>query len=171
MNNTLITSAVVLLVVLSGALFLSAKPEDKATGALTSPAIMSPWFSVGGLEEWETKADLTTSTTTVCAIQAPAATSTLSGGGINLVVSSTTASTVTIAKATTAFATTTLIRSASVSAGAQGAVLAASTTISALEQTNRTFAPNEWLVFSMTGGIGTFSPTGNCSAIFQRLAY
>lgn len=112
---------------------------------------------------------LTAATTTVCAIQSPAATSTLMGGGLLLTVSSTTASTVTIAKAANAFATTTLIREASVSANAQASILAASTTLSALEQTNRIFEPSYWLVFGMSGGTGTFSPTGVCTATFAEL--
>lgn len=131
----------------------------------------SPYFQVGGLTEWRAEADLATGTTTICAIQAPMATSTLVGGGLNLRVSSTTASTVTIAKATTAFATTTIIRQASVSANAQATILAASTTVNALAQTDSIFAPGEWLVFGMAGGTGTFSPAGACSAAFQQLAY
>lgn len=125
--------------------------------------------TVGGFKTNSVTKDLTTSTTTVCAIQSPSATSTLVGGGIRMTTSSTTASTVTIAKATTAFATTTLINSASVSANAQATVLAASTTVSSLEQTNRIFAPNTWLVFGMAGGTGTFSPVGSCSASFDQI--
>lgn len=107
---------------------------------------------------------LTQATTTVCAIQSPAATSTLVAGFIKEDVSSTTASTITIAKAASAFATTTLINTISVSANAATLGIAASTTLSALEQTNRTFAPNQWLVFGQSGGTGTFSPTGTCVA-------
>lgn len=103
-------------------------------------------------------------TTTVCAIQSPLATSTLIAGYIQENVSSSTASTVTIAKSSTAFATTTLINSVAVSANAQATILAASTTVSALEQTNRTFAPGQWLVFGQQGGVGTFSPSGVCGA-------
>lgn len=170
MKNTIIGIAVLAVI---GALALAFMPKaDVATvGALGSPAIMSPWYSVGGVTEWKTMAALNTATTTVCAIQAPAATSTLVGGGVNFTVSSTTATVVTLAKATTAFATTTLINSAAISANATAAILAASSTISALEQTNRTFAPNTYLVFGMQGGTGTFSPTGHCSAVFQQLAY
>lgn len=109
-------------------------------------------------------AALNTATTTVCAIQSPNATSTLISGYIQENVSSTTASTLTIAKASTAFATTTLINTVSVAAGASAVGIAASTTLSALEQTNRTFAPSQWIVVGQAGGTGTFSPTGVCGA-------
>lgn len=149
------------------------KVEDGkvSLGAISSPDIPSlylKWGAGNGVRRWPTAIAPTAATTTVCAIQAPAATSTLSSGGIILTVSSTTASTVTIAKSATAFATTTLIREASVSANAQATILAASTTESAIAQTNRIFAPNEWLVFSMAGGIGHFSPSGTCQATFEE---
>lgn len=125
--------------------------------------------TIGGFTVTSVSKDFTTATTTVCAIQSPNATSSLEGGGVRMTVSSTTASIVTIAKAATAFATTTLINSASVGANAQATLLAASTTLSSLEQTNRIFAPSTWLVVGMQGGTGTFSPTGSCSAIFHKI--
>jgi len=140
----------------------------ETVGALTGPDIPYPYFSFGGVRRFAgSTTSLTQATTTVCAIQSPAATSTLVGGGIRLQVSSTTASTVTIAKATTPYATTTLINSSSVSANAQATILAASTSVSALSQTDRTFAPNQYLVVGMAGGSGTFSPTGVCHATWE----
>ncbi len=115
-------------------------------------------------------ASLNQASTTVCALLPSAsATTTLVTGTVNLSVSSTTASTVTIAKSSTAFATTTLINSASVSANAQATVLAASTTINSSAQADAIFAPGQYLVVSLTGGTGTFSPTGTCSAVFQSV--
>lgn len=136
-----------------------------------SSVLSSSATTINGVKTtYKRSASLNQATTTVCALQSPTdATTTLQGGGLDLTVSSTTASTVTIAKASTAFATTTLINSVSYSANAQGAAIAASTTLSALEQTNRTFAPGTYLVFGMQGGTGTFSPTGVCSATFQSL--
>lgn len=145
---------------------LSVTGTTALTGALTSTgalAVTGETTLQGVLTRYQTQA-LDTATTTVCSLQSPSATSTLESGAITLDVSSTTASTITIAKAATAFATTTLIRSASVSANAQATIIAASTTLSALEQTNRIFGPSEWLVVGMAGGTGTFSPTGDCWA-------
>lgn len=118
----------------------------------------------GDTNSFEGNGALNTGTTTVCAIQAPNATSTLVNGYIQENTSSTTASTITVAKSSTAFATTTLINSVAVSANNQATILAASTTVSALEQTNRIFSPGQWLVFGQQGGTGTFSPTGVCGA-------
>lgn len=163
------------LVLAGGALgwaLASRTPEsttEKPVGALTSPDIPSPWLRWGGVRQRAAAlSTLNTSTTTICALQAPNATSTLLTGGLKLDTSSTTASTVTIAKGAHSNATTTLIREASVAANAKATVIAASTTLSALEQTNRTFAPNEWLVMSLTGGTGTFSPTGTCNAVWAE---
>lgn len=104
---------------------------------------------------------LTAATTTVCAIQSPAATSTLQFGSLKLTVGSTTAITVTLAKSSTAFATTTLLNSASIAAGAQGTVIA-STTESVNPDGLGVFSPSTWFVAGIAGGTGTFSPTGIC---------
>lgn len=141
---------------------------DPIVGAVTGPDFYGPYWAVNGTKQYFTTKGFTTATTTVCAIRSPInATSTLVNGVADFVVSSTTASTVTVAKATTAFATTTLINSVSVGAGAQATILFASTTLSALEQTNKTFAPGTYLVVGMAGGVGTFSPTGTCRAEFR----
>lgn len=168
--KTLAVALITSVIVTGGAvgLFGSAGHALPQLGSVTNPDIPSPYLSFGGVRRWAgSTTNLNQATTTVCAIQAPVATSTLVSGGIRFAVSSTTASTVTIAKATTAFATSTLLNTVSVGANAQATVLAASTTLSALEQTNRTFAPNEWLVVGMAGGVGTFSPSGLCEATWE----
>lgn len=142
--------------------------KDGTIGAVSGPELFSDFFSINGVKNEYRAGEPTTATTTVCALRAPTyATSTLISGVAQFDVSSTTASTVTVAKASTAFATTTLIRTESVGANAQVTFPLASTTVSALEQTNRTFAPGQYLVVGMAGGVGTFSPTGGCSAVFQ----
>lgn len=113
-------------------------------------------------------ASLKAATTTPCAIQAPAATSTLSATGIRLDVSSSTATVWDIAKASTAYATTTALGTAyTVSGGAQ-AFVQASTSPGA----NTVLAPSSWVVFGARQGItagdaGTgFVPSGTCFASF-----
>lgn len=141
----------------------SAEPTQ-LLGAVSSPDIMSPYFSVGGVVEWKAHTiTLTQASTTVCAIQSPAATSTLSSANILFSVSSTTASTVTLAQSTTPYATTTSLGSITLAANARGQALASTTGV--------VFSPNTYFVVSMTGGIGTFSPTGVCQASWQQLAY
>lgn len=108
-------------------------------------------------------AALNQATTTVCAIQGPNATTSTSAS-LLLSVSSTTASTVTIAVGATAFATTTFLTSQAVSANAQATVLAMATS-----STNWVVPPLNWVVFGMSGGVGTFSPTGVCQATFTVL--
>lgn len=185
MNKSLLTTiGVIIAVILS--IFAISRPaqvrevvEKVSAGAVSSPDILSPYFSFGGARFWATKVDFATATTTVCAVQSPAATSTLvrDASTVNFTTSSTTASTVTVAKATTAFATTTLIRTESVGANAQATFTMASTTSVAsaaawaLEQQNLTFAPNTWLVVSMAGGTGTFSPVGACSPVWKQANY
>lgn len=111
---------------------------------------------------------LNQATTTICASQSTfptAATSTLVGGSILLTVSSTTASTVVVAKASTAYATTTLLNSIAVAANAQTTLNFLSTTTGSTQ--NYVFGPTDYLVVSMQGGGGTFSPTGVCTAMWR----
>lgn len=165
MNKIITTSLIAVSLVLS-ILAITKEPVqiDVPKGAVSGPDISSPYFSYGGARHWGAKTDtLTQGTTTVCAIQAPASTSTLTFASIQLSVSSSTQSRVVIAKATTPYATTTVLGSAVFAANAQGTLIATSTPVDALNE-DKTFAPNTWLVVGMQGGIGTFSPTGTCLA-------
>ncbi len=123
-----------------------------------------PYFSFGGVRRWAYRTDnFNQATTTVCAIQSPAATSTLASAEIRFDVSSSTATTVTVAKSATAFATTTLLGGQiSIGAGNQSTIVASSTA-------SQIFAPSQWLVVGMQGGIGTFSPSGLCEATFIQI--
>jgi len=175
MKNYLITAGIALGVVL---LTLTLMPQKvinsvQTLGAVSSPDIMSPYFSFGGVRQWAAHTEsLGQATTTVCALQSPAATSTLLTASIRYSVSSTTASTVTMAKATTAYATTTLIGGGSLAANAQGTFNATTTLAQATSLDGvMVFAPSAYLVVGMAGGTGTFSPTGTCQAIWVQNAY
>ena len=141
----------------SGAIGMPAK-----FGALAGPDIPYPYIGIGGVRRYFNSSGLATATTTPCAFQSLAATSTLVGGGAKFSVGSTTATTITIAKATTPTATTTWIHNASLAANAQGTFIVPGATT-----TNQIFGPNDWFVVGMSGGNGTFSPTGVCHAIFE----
>lgn len=140
--------------------------ESPTYGATPGTDIDSPFTTQNGLRTWAYRKGLATATTTVCAIKSPAATSTLTHASFVLTTSSTTASTMRISKDTTAFATTTALWDEAVGVGAQ-AVLVGSTTPTTYEAL--VFNPNTYVVFSLTGGNGTFSPVGSCSAQFIEL--
>lgn len=171
--------AIVLIVmtgVIAGKNFIVNAPSINA-GAVSGPVSYSPFQTTNGVTVEYRKQGMASATTTVCALRAPTnATSTLVAGSVAFAVSSTTASTVTVAKATTPFATTTLLRTVSIGANAFATFPIASTTSVAstaawaLDQTNLTFAPGEYVVIGMAGGVGTFSPTGNCQAAFLSVA-
>lgn len=110
---------------------------------------------------------LQTATTTVCSLQSPTtATSTLLSGSIHFDRSSTTASTITIAKSTNGTASSTILGNQVVVAANAQATLIASTTATQAAAQAQVFAPGQYLVVTMTGGTGTFSPTGSCYAIW-----
>jgi hypothetical protein len=175
-SNESIMNKIILGSVIAGVLafggFLAGKditvqaPEVKLS-AVTSNVIPAFDLTVGELRTWQYKRGFTTGTTTVCAIQSPAATSTLVHGGVMLTTASTTASVVTLAKATTAFATTTNLNRQAVSANAQATIMASSSPVLATGAINDlVFAPNTYFVVGMEGGAGTFSPAGSCIAQF-----
>lgn len=151
--------------------FMSHTPVvENAFGALAGPDIPSPYLNWGGVRTYNAGISPTQATTTICAIQSPAATSTLTYASVKLDVSSSTATILDLAKGTTAFATTTAIGSTyAVAADAQAFVLA-STSPGAGAVT--VFAPNQWFVVGVRGGVtpgsngAGFVPTGRCQATF-----
>jgi hypothetical protein len=148
----------------------------ETTGTITSTGDMtvgddlivtSTEYTVGGIRYTEVRQEMASATTTVCALASPNATSTLVNATADFTVSSTSASRVTIAKATTPYATTTQIgQTIAISANAQDTILA-STTAAQIGAEVAIFAPNVYTVVSMAGGVGTFSPTGTCTATYR----
>ena len=174
-TKILITIGILWLVLLTIGVLDNGKTVDngKPTGAVSGPDIMSPYFSFGGVRFWANRSDsLVAATTTPYNAQSPVATSTLIYGGCNFSTSSTTAMVVTFAKSASPNATTTALGSTTIAANAKGTVVASTTPASytgiALDPT-LVFAPSQWFVMSMTGGGGTFSPTGSCNAVWMQL--
>ena len=141
-------------------------PQETTVGAIPGTELFSPFFTQNGLTRFAYGSALKTGTTTICAFPSPSSTSTLAYAGVSLRTSSTTASVLRISKAANPFATTTLLASINVAANAQAA-LTASTTPTSYDA--NVFAPRTYIVFSMSGGNGTFSPTGTCSAEFNQI--
>lgn len=114
-----------------------------------------------------------TATTTICSILSPNATTTLGRLSVYFAVSSTTASTITIGKGLAGVvtnATTTLISKADLAANATKiTVLASTTPVSAEEDQVQVFGPKTRLNVGMAGGVGTFSPTGACTGVFNSV--
>jgi hypothetical protein len=136
-------------------------------GAVSSPDIPSPYFSVGGVRIWKYSMAPKQGSYTLCSFLSPAATSTLTSGGVNLAVSTTSASTLYLAKAATATATTTLLSSAiAVGAGTQIFVEAST---SPAAGNPRVFAPNTYFNVAINPGTTTnLVPQGACHATFEE---
>lgn len=168
MKNKLITLGVVVALALAS-LGLYTQVNDEPLAAQSQQVVDGNRFNVEGVQQYFTRRALAQATTTICAIRSPQATSTLDHASVRFTVSSTTASIITIAKATTAFATTTIIgNQVSIAANAQATIIATTTSAQVTSQT-AVFAPNDWLVIGMQGGIGTMSPTGICQAKFTEI--
>lgn len=163
MNKYLIIAALAGVALLGSVLPINGTTVVEKLGAVSSPDILSPYFSVGGVRQWAGRTDsLSQATTTVCAIQSPAATSSLLYGSIKFSVGTTTNTIVHMAKAAGPTATTSSLGLFALASGAQGQGTASSTG-------NHIFSPNTWFVVGMQGGTGTFSPTGTCEAIWVEM--
>lgn len=131
-------------------------------GAVSGPDMPFSYLSWGGVEEYRLRQKMVTSTTTPCAIQSPAATSTLHFAYVDMDTSTSSNSIVTIAKAASAFATTTGITTRAVTANTQAFIAASSSIV---------FEPSQWLVVGMQGNAGNYSPAGDCLASWIRTDY
>ena len=168
--------------------------EAPIFSAIASPDIASPYVSVSGVRKWYARSEtFIQSSTTLCSIESPRATSTLTHASIWVNVGSSTTETL---LSLMRVATPTFV---STSTGTQidydiviplgGNVLyIASTTVSNADATNQygagvffnqatfidattTEYANQWLVFALTGGEGTgqYTPTGRCQAEFLEI--
>ena len=133
-------------------------------GTVNSTASTASFNSIG--YQFSRSASLNSASTTVCTITSPAATSTVESASLLLTVSTTTAYTVTIGTANFITGTTTLWGTKAYAAGAQSTTFATSTDANLI---NTALAPSSSLNFTMSGGAGTFSPTGVCSAVFREI--
>lgn len=143
----------------------SGNPTAPTFGTLAGPDIASPYLRWGGVAMYATRAEsMNTASTTACSLVSPAATSTLVlGSGARFDVSSTTASAVKWYKSSQPATATTLLFGANIAANAQATIVATTTT------DDFVIAPNQYINVIMSGGTGTFSPTGVCEAQFVAI--
>lgn len=167
-NKSTLALVVVALIAIGGYLF----PKASALiGARPGTDTDAQCTMQNGLTTCSSRKPLALATTTPCAVKSPASTSTLAYAGVMVTSASSTATTWTVAKATTAFATTTKLGTFSLSSGVQGTMVASTTPVSGsaltVDEIN-TFAPNTWIVWSKAGdtpagtGLGGF-----CGATFE----
>jgi len=138
-------------------------------GALSGPDIQSPWLRVGGVQHEYRSKDLVTATSTVCSLQAPSATSTLTFASVNISTGTTTALTFVLGSATTAFATSTLIGAETwaLGSGVTGALTHLAT--SSIATGNTKIPPNyfvNWRVNGLGASLTSDKLLGSCEAIF-----
>ncbi len=173
MKGNLLGGLALILVIAFGGYFYTHQPLP-AVGAVTGPDSSFPCETHNGTGSCFSQRGFQQATTTVFAAQSPTyASSTLrAGSGCFFRVSSTTASLVPFAKATTPFATTTLLGSQVAIAASAEATIQASTTAAQLNLGTNIFAPGTWFVVGMqtTDKLGTFSPTGSCAPVFDVLS-
>lgn len=172
MKNTLIAAVIAVVISVGFGVAFSHQPKTlPKPGSLAGPDIPWPYLQWGGIPEWRnSSSNLIAATTTPCNIQSPASTSTLVMASVRFETSSSSATQLYWGKATTMSATTTNLGYGTLGANAKGTFLA-STTPTATGSTvdpAYVFGPSQWLNLGMAGGIGTFSPVGQCEAIWLQ---
>lgn len=166
-----------------GVVVLSSTPQPKqeqkpasqeqtpGAGSLSGPDISSPYISYGGVRTWNrSRSSLIAASSTVCAIQSPAATSTLEKAVLRIDTSPAYAVTYEIGySASTMNSTTTGIVSSYVVSSSGYAAIVATTTVTAL--TDGVVGPNSWVNFNISTSTATGSnqATGRCDASFREL--
>lgn len=159
MKKTILISAALILSLIggwAGSLLHGVKTVQSPLGSLTGPDIQSPYLNVNSVRHEYRGMNLTLATTTPCALQSPSATSTLVHASLAVTTASSTATTWTIAKASTAYATTTRLGTFSLGSGALGTMVASSTQTSVSGDTKTVddvsvVAPNTFIVWSKAG--------------------
>lgn len=142
-------------------------------GGLSSPNIQSDYLCVGGACSYFRHTDMSRGlnglgTTTVCALQSPAATSSLSYFSFGIQTGTSTAAVLTLATSTSRFSTTTYLTSYTLGANQQLYAAFAPTTTQATS-----YAPNTYVVLGVQGNVNVngsnngFMFTGQCNGEFR----
>lgn len=124
-----------------------------------------PTFSVAGVNRAYYSSGLNNATTTVCTFKSPSSTSTLEQFSLRITTGTTTALILYAAKATTPYATTTLLGSGVALASNAQVTFNASTTQVAQSDDIRVIAPNTYVNMSYQGPAGILNVLrGSCNA-------
>lgn len=171
MNKKLIGIALVaILVIAVGVKLLPTKVQERIVGAVASPELQSPYFTVDGVKHEYRSSPIRTATTTPCAFRSPTATSTLLSASLQVKVASSTATVWTVAKANSPYATTTAINSFTLASALQGTFVQMGTTSpGAADASVSTIAPNTYIVWGLAGIGSSYDSTkltGQCVAEF-----
>lgn len=159
------------------AVFAFAKPKviTQTLGATPGADNYNECTSQNGVQTCMYKRALATATTTPCSILSPSATSTLAFATLRTSVATSTATTWTLAKATSAYATTTRLGLFSLASGAFGTMSASTTPSGVVTATDdlQVIAPNTWLVWGVAGVIDSARVSinfgGSCQAGFRTI--
>ena len=169
MKASIITVISAVVLSLAAVLFLSQHQVAPAGG--TSPIDNVNYHCWAGVCEYFGSTAMKVATSTPCAIQSPAATSTLGIANIRVDIASTTATNWFIGTGSTAFATTTAYGGISAVGASKQGFIQGSTSPAA--GSNTVLAPNTWLIFQNNLGITAgdtvgagFAPSGTCFAKF-----
>lgn len=124
---------------------------DRPLGALAGPDIPSPYLRWGDVAVFKGRMALNTATSTPCALQSPAATSTLISASLQIQTPTSTATFWQVAKAASGFATTTALNGHHLVASGALSTVVASTTQSDATDDSMVFGPSQWLVWGAEG--------------------
>lgn len=152
--------------------------DELVFAASAGPDRFSPCESRDGVQQCFERQTIKQATTTVCAIQSPAATSTLVRGYVRFNIASTSATVIHLAKAATQYATTTSLGTDSLGTSAQATMFASTTPDGVNDDITDpiwVFKPSQYFVVGLQGGdsAGDTSsptglvPTGVCQATFE----
>ena len=147
------------------------KTIEASTGGASSD-FSTRYLSWGGVRNWATgvRLDGTAASTTICAIAAPTASSSLEFLAVRANSGTTTSMQVQAFKSASPFLTTTAVTGETVFASMTETVAVATSTV--VDSTARLFTSGDYLVVTMTpatGGNGPVSPTGQCNAQFVQI--
>lgn len=178
MNKNLLVGVGVTLAILLGlvGVFKDSRGNVQNTpqqnfGSVASPDIMSPYFSFGGVVHWGYRQDMRQASSTLCSMQSPAATTTIVGfPSANFTTAASYTTVYAWGNATDAFSTTTLMGNFTIIAANKGLLIASSTAMSAL-QDSQVIPPLTYINFKLSTGTAsaTFAPVGTCSLVLREV--
>lgn len=145
---------------------------NQTLGAVSSPDIMSPYFSFGGVRHWAGKMDMRSASSTLCSIQSPAATSTLVSASASFTAGVGYATSYDLGVGDNNAATSTVIGRVQLVSGTNimGHITATSTALNTTV-VDGVMRPNQWVNFRVaTATVSTlYAPVGTCSATFREI--